>query len=327
VQERFTSKTLSVLSEPGLSVAGLAEFRFTDHYSIFHLGKMPDEIPSKGEAVCRMAVANMHILAAAGVPTHFRRAVGVDRMEFQLLRILNPARDRIQPGGRSYFVPLQVVFRNSLPAGASIFRRLVDGEVTLQELGLVNNPKPGSRLSRPVIEYMTKLDEIDNFISRATAQELAGLTDAQMGRLDDLVRLVDEVLSEKARSVGLDLADGKLEFGIDEQGHPLLVDTAGAPDESRFLVGDQHISKQVLRDCYSATGLRTQVRQWAARGRPPEEKPSPPSLGKHRIALVSDMYKALCERWLDASFWSVPDLETVMCALHQLTPLELTDAR
>ncbi len=327
MQERFTSKNLTILRKPAAGIPGLGEFQFTDDYSIFHLGKMPDRIPAKGEAGCRIAVANLQALEAEGIPTHFHRAVGKDRMEFQLLRILNPADKPIQRGEHAYFVPLQVIFRNSLPQGASVFQRLAQGEVSLQSLGLKSLPEPGVRLSHPLIEYMSKLDEIDEFISRSAAQELAGLTDIQMNRLDELVRQVNEVISNKARAVDLYLADGKLEFGVDQNGDLLLVDIVGTPDESRFLLKEQHISKQVLRDCYENTQLREQVKRWAARGRPAAERPMPSSLGTREISIVSEMYKSLCERWLGASVWGAADLETVTEALQQLKTVGGTDIK
>ncbi|WP_323137775.1 phosphoribosylaminoimidazolesuccinocarboxamide synthase [Streptomyces anulatus] len=48
-------------------------FEYTDHYTVFHYGRMPDQIPGKGEAICRMAHFNFLLLEDAGVATHFRR--------------------------------------------------------------------------------------------------------------------------------------------------------------------------------------------------------------------------------------------------------------
>lgn len=320
MQDRFTAKSLSVIEPPEAGKPGVGEFHFTDHYSIFDFGKMPDQLPGKGEALCRMAVYNLQLLEASGIPTHFRRAVGGDRIQFDLLRVIFPTSETIETGTRGYFVPLQVVFRNSLPSGASVFRRLADGKITLEALGLEKLPEPGVPLARPIIEYMTKLEDLDRFIPRETARMLAGLTPLQMSRIDDLVRRVDEVLSVKAHSVGLILADAKLEFGIDEHGEPLLVDVAGTPDESRFLLKDQHISKQVLRDWSSGTGLREEVHRWANRGRSPAGKPVPDRLSPSQTQVASDMYKSLCERWVGETFWGAPDLEALLPELRAIAP-------
>jgi phosphoribosylaminoimidazole-succinocarboxamide synthase len=322
MQERFTSRVLNVLREPAAGQPGIGEFHFTDHYSIYDLGKMPDQLPGKGEATCRIATRNFRELAARGIPTHFLGSPADDRMQFQLLRIIFPQWEAIRHGTLGYFVPLQVVFRNRLPAGASVFRRLANGTITPADLGLDAPPQPGMPLRRPLIEYMTKLDEMDEYIPRAAARELAGLTEAQMQRLETLTLAANEVLAQLAREAGLCLADGKLEFGVDGRGDLMLVDVAGAPDDTRYLLGECHISKQVLRDCYEHTGLRQQVLQWAARGRLPGSRPSPPSLGPVRIGIVADMYKSLCERWVQSRIWGAPDLQTVMHRLATLPPLE-----
>lgn len=318
MQDRFTAKSLSVIQQAEPGKCGVGEFQFTDHYSVFDFGKMPDQLPGKGAAMCKMAVYNLELLGANGVPTHFRRAVGDDRMQFSLLRVIFPTEQVIAPGTRAYFVPLQVVFRNTLPPGASVFRRLATGQITPRDLGLESAPKPGVTLARPVIEYMTKLEDLDRFIAREDARVLAGLTHAQLERLDALVLHVNEVLSEKARSVGLTLADAKLEFGIDEQREPVLVDVAGTPDETRFILEGQHISKQVLRHCNSGNGLRDEVHRWANRGRSPTDKPVPARLSPAVIKTASDMYKSLCERWVGASLWGAPSLEQLLPSIREM---------
>lgn len=321
MQERFTSRNLSILTPQRAELPGVGEFQFTDHYSIYDLGKMPDRIPGKGEAMCRMAVANFEALHVRKVPTHFLSTPCADKMVFKLLRVIYPTRERIERGTRAYFVPLQVVFRNQLPTGASVFRRLASGQITPRDIGLDDVPQPGHILKKPIIEYMTKLDEIDEFIPRDTAQELAGLNDHQLKRLEEIVLETNEVLSDNAQAAGLRLADGKLEFGIGADGEVLLVDVAGTPDETRYLLGEQHISKQVLRDCYASTGLREEVKLWASLGRPPEMRPSPATLSASTVALISDMYKALCERWTRTRIWGAPDLADVIRVLCEQRPL------
>ncbi len=322
MQERFTSRALKVVREPASGAPGIGEFRFTDHYSIYDLGKMPDQLPGKGEATCRIAARNFRELAAQGIPTHYLGSPAHDRIEFQLLQVIYPQRERIRPGTVGYFVPLQVVFRNRLPPGASVFRRLAGGTITPADLGLDASPQPGVQLPRPLIEYMTKLDEMDEYIPRAAARELAGLTEMQMKRIEELVLAVNQVLARMAREAALCLADGKLEFGVDGRGELMVVDVAGAPDDTRYLLGERHVSKQVLRDCYEGTGLRQQVRQWAVQGRPAGARPSPPSLGPLRIGIVADMYQALCERWVQSRIWGAPDLEAVMHRLATLAPMQ-----
>ena len=53
--KRWSTKNLHVIEPPTDTNSGVGVFEFTDDYSIFHFGKMPDQIEGKGEALCRMA--------------------------------------------------------------------------------------------------------------------------------------------------------------------------------------------------------------------------------------------------------------------------------
>jgi phosphoribosylaminoimidazole-succinocarboxamide synthase len=59
---------------------------------------------------------------------------------------------------------------------------------------------------------------------------------------------------------GLELADGKLEWAIDEDGQVLLVDAIG-PDELRILRDGKQLSKEFLRTHYRGTDWYGQIKQ------------------------------------------------------------------
>src|SRR6056297_1531788 len=64
------------VDEPATADAlGRGAFVFTDDYSVFDWGKMPDTIPDKGASLCAMGAFNFELLEAAGVPTHYRGVV------------------------------------------------------------------------------------------------------------------------------------------------------------------------------------------------------------------------------------------------------------
>lgn len=81
-----STKNLHVIEPPTPSREGIGVFEYTDHYTVFHYGRMPDQIPGKGEAICRMAHFNFLLLEDAGVATHFRRLLAPNRIEFTLAR-------------------------------------------------------------------------------------------------------------------------------------------------------------------------------------------------------------------------------------------------
>jgi phosphoribosylaminoimidazole-succinocarboxamide synthase len=309
--KRWSTKDCEILEAPTVDRLGRARFHFTDDYSVFHYSKMPDRIPDKGAALARMAAFSLQHLDRAGVPTHLIGFTPPAALEVRLARILDPAEMRLSPHHRCRLVPLQVIYRNSVPENASLRRRLALGRVDLDDLGLDALPEPDTVLDRPIIEYTTKLEEIDRFVSRGEAAELAGLSQGQQTRIEEITRTVAREITALAETRGLQCADGKIEFALDAAGEPLLVDTAGTPDENRLLLGGVNVTKQVLRDYYLALGLEHDVQAWAAAGRPRASWPSPSPLPADLLTLVADLYRALCERWTGTRVWDAPPLEEV----------------
>jgi phosphoribosylaminoimidazole-succinocarboxamide synthase len=316
----FSTKNLQILEQPTGRRSGVGVFEFTDDYSIFHFGKFPDKIPGKGEASCRIAAFNFDLLAKAGVRTHYRGFRPPNHLEFTLLRRLDPQVRPLGPADVNHLIPLQVIFRNSIPEGSSVIRRLRLGRLTPGDIGLTEAPRPGTVLIRPVIEYTTKLEEIDRFIDRAGARAIGGLSAQQLDALEETTRLIDDVVTEHARSVGLVHADGKVEFGRDPDGELLLVDHAGTPDEARFTLDGTHVSKQVLRDYYASTGIQGQVEEWVRTGRPRATWPAPDPLPAEVVRLTGEMYRSLCEVWTGSRIWGAEDLDVVLQRLRSAVP-------
>jgi phosphoribosylaminoimidazole-succinocarboxamide synthase len=316
--KRWSVKSLTVVRAPDGDREGIGIFDFTDDYSVFHYGKMPDRIPGKGEALCRMAVTNLEKLEAEGIETHFRRFIPPNRMEVRLLRILDPDYGELYPNARNCLIPLQVIFRNLLPHGCSVFRRLASEELLTERLGLEQAPEPGHVLAQPFIEFTTKLEEIDRFVTDPDAQCLACLNDRQMERIKDLTLRINDWVTHRAKSVGLVHADGKVEFGLSGSGEIILVDVAGTTDDNRFLLGDFHVSKQVMRDVYETSDLGAQVRSWAAKGIPREDWPRAPSLPRELLPAISNQYKAMAETWTGQRFWGAPSLADAVRSLKTI---------
>lgn len=73
---RVTSvKEFRIEREATADSLGAGSFVFTDDYSVFDWGKMPDQIPEKGASLCTMGAFNFELLEAEGVPTHYRGVV------------------------------------------------------------------------------------------------------------------------------------------------------------------------------------------------------------------------------------------------------------
>jgi phosphoribosylaminoimidazole-succinocarboxamide synthase len=64
-------KDLRVEAAPTKDGLGRGVFEFSDRYSVFDWGEMPDLIPRKGAALCTMGAYNFELLEAEGVATHY----------------------------------------------------------------------------------------------------------------------------------------------------------------------------------------------------------------------------------------------------------------
>jgi phosphoribosylaminoimidazole-succinocarboxamide synthase len=290
---------------------GVGVFEFRDDYSIFDYGRMPDTIPGKGEALARMGAWNLRrISEELGIKTHLRGFEEPRRMEVSLVRILYPQRGEIRPGSRNYLVPLEVIFRNSLPPGSSIFKALDRGELTPGDLGLERRPEPGHVFEQPYLDFTTKLETSDRRLRADEAREMAGLSGEEFERVKDIALKVNGFLTRRAESLGLEHPDGKIELAMGPDRELLVVDVCGTPDENRFLLDGFHISKQVLRDYYRKTPWYPEFEK-AIKALPREQWPRPERLPPEFVNAVSSMYKSLCERWVGERLWGLSLEEAV----------------
>ena len=99
-------KDLKVIRAAEAEKMGIGHFHFSDRYSVFDWGEMPDLITNKGKALCMMSAYFFERLEESGISTHYRGLVEegtvknltdlsapVDTMEVSLVRVLSPATD------------------------------------------------------------------------------------------------------------------------------------------------------------------------------------------------------------------------------------------
>ncbi|TFH43245.1 MAG: phosphoribosylaminoimidazolesuccinocarboxamide synthase, partial [Chrysiogenales bacterium] len=98
-------KDLKVAKKPTDVQAGEGVFTFSDRYSVFDWGEMPDHIDGKGKALCVIGAYFFEKLHDAGIDSHYRGIVdgenGVRRlkeareapaaMAVNLYRVIRPA--------------------------------------------------------------------------------------------------------------------------------------------------------------------------------------------------------------------------------------------
>lgn len=240
-------------------------FEYTDDYSVFDWGKMPDTIPGKGEVLARLgewffrALEDPEQWRAAGLAEnpaikpwlpihhHFVERQGnrlkVVRVEVPKIR---PGQvggsavyDYSYPSAARQLLPLEVIFRFGVPAGSSLLQRKDWYPFDIFE---------GAEFAEPLVEFSTKLESKDRMVSY---QEAALILKGQLGLLEQIhgkTLAVAAFLKHAFAKRGLKLWDGKLEWAHVD-GRVTLVDSIG-PDELRVGEGELVFSKQFLRDFY-----------------------------------------------------------------------------
>ncbi|GAH59187.1 unnamed protein product, partial [marine sediment metagenome] len=131
-------------------------------------------------------------------------------------------------------VPLEVIFRNSLPAGSSVFKRLEKGELVLKELGLEKMPIPGENLEKPFLDVSTKLEESDRYMNWKEAKKITNFSESQLSEIRNITTIVNKLITEEANRIGLKYEDGKIEFGLDVNKKLLIVDVLGTLETISF---------------------------------------------------------------------------------------------
>jgi len=294
-------------------------FEYSDAYSVFDWGRMPDFLSRKGEALAVLAAdffeklekpevwrefskssealvlrkANRfgaifnelgEELQAVGLRTHYLGAVlernskvneihpkKIHEVQLPFRSVLVRQVAVVKPSwvsvmGRSlpdYFqvgkapaprlVPLEVVFRFNCSEKSSIYERASKDPAYLASLGFPDaKAEIGAKWDFPVLELFTKLESTDRPVPLSEALAISGLSAIQLQEVLLKTAWVAGLLRFWFLKADLELADGKLEWAIAEDGKCFLVDAIG-PDELRILKNGTQLSKEFLRVYYRDT--------------------------------------------------------------------------
>jgi len=218
-------------------------FKFSDRYSIFDYGEMPDHIANKGINTAKFTTAIFKKFEKnLGIKTHLLK--NGDLPDEIIVKKFNVPRDFdsslfYSKRPINAFIPLEVIFRFGAPVGSSLIKR---------------GFKPMEKFNSPMIEFTTKLENIDRLIDPDEAMKIAGLNHLEMEKLSIMASNLAYELRNLVEISGLTLWDGKFEFAFGEsinqsEREIVLVDSISL-DELRITYEDVPLSKEILRQIY-----------------------------------------------------------------------------
>ena len=348
-------KEFRVDREPTDSDLGAGRFVFTDAYSVFDWGQMPDAIPEKGASLCTMGAFNFERLAATGIPTHYEGVVTDDGEVVELAACEQPPTEMAiqltqvpdlpyrgddadfdsdaadtdaydydayhDAAGENFLIPLEIVFRNTVPVGSSLRKR---GEPADYGLDVDAWPDASVELPEPVVEFSTKYEEQDRYLSRDEAETIAGA--AALDDLESVALSVNDLLNEQAADAGFTHEDGKIEC-LYYDGEIRVADVVGTFDENRFSAEGHQLSKEVIRQYYKreqpdwveAVGAaKANVADADGADWRPLCEIDPISLPDEVLTAVADMYTAGANAYTGTEWFDAPSLDDAVDVINEL---------
>jgi len=293
-----------------------------------------------------MGAFNFEHLAENGVPTHYEGVVDdgeivaladceqpPSEMAIQLTQVPDlPYRGGTTAeaydyeayhaaAGEHFLIPLEIVFRNTVPVGSSLRTRgaPADYGLTVDEW-----PEEKVELPEPVVEFSTKYEEQDRYLDRAEADRIAG--PAEIDALKSVALSVNERLNEQAADADFTHEDGKIEC-LYHDGEIRVADVVGTFDENRFSVEGHQLSKEVIRQYYkreqpewvdAVSAAKANVADADGADWRPLCAIEPISLPEEVLTAVADMYTAGANAYTGTEWFDAPSLSGAVDAIAEL---------
>lgn len=273
-------------------------FRFTDHFSVFDVGRARQTIPDKDQAVCACAVKSFRIAEEIGVPTHF-----VEQMDEITIRVKEAQIivGRNLTTDQNYVVPAEWIYR--LRVAGSILRDFQSDKKKPKNYGLPAGviPPEGSPFPYPIHHSTTKFEDFDRDLTNAGVCKLSGITLDDQNQYWSMIDRLTGAIALQLASAGFALLDGKMEVLMGHGRVKLIGDVFGTPDEDRFvplakLRGGvvEHYSKEFVRQYLIGIGYKAKLDQARAAGK---NDPPIPRLPDNILGEVSQRYKIVAEAY------------------------------
>lgn len=273
-------------------------FEFTDTYSVFDWGKMPDLLAHKAEALTILASEIFERLEKPETWKEFSRTAGALALrKFNRFgSAFNEIGEELQAEGlRTHYLGVldalslkQEVEPKRISECKETVRRMVVRQVSVikptltQLMGrTISDYEPTRRaavprliplevafrfgippgqVDFPVLELFTKLEHTDRPVDLAEALAISGVTAKQLQEMLLKSAWVAGALKAWSGRLGFDLADGKLEWALGEDGKVFLVDAIGL-DELNLLREGVSFSKEFLQGYYQNSSWHEKIQK------------------------------------------------------------------
>ncbi len=174
---------------------------FKDDATAFNALKK-EKFEGKGKLNCLISARIFEILIKKNIPTHFIELENENTMIAKKIKV----------------IPLEIVLRN-----------IAYGSLCKQ-----TTIKPGTFLSKPLIDIYLKNDELnDPLITKDRIELMNILSSDDLKLIINLTLKVNKILKSFLKNIQLQLVDFKLEFGYDFENNILLGDEI-SPDNCRL---------------------------------------------------------------------------------------------
>jgi len=174
---------------------------FKDDATAFNALKK-EKFEGKGKLNCLISAKIFEILIKKNIPTHFIQLENENTMIAKKIKV----------------IPLEIVLRNT--AYGSLCK-----QTTI---------KPGTLLSKPLIDIYLKNDELnDPLLTKDRIELMNILSSDDLEVIIDLTLKINVILKSFFKNIQLQLVDFKLEFGYDFKNNILLGDEI-SPDNCRL---------------------------------------------------------------------------------------------
>jgi len=177
------------------------KIEFKDDATAFNALKK-EKFEGKGKLNCQISAKIFEILIEKNIPTHFIELENENTMIAKKVRV----------------IPLEIVLRNT--AYGSLCK-----QTTI---------KPGTFLSKPLIDIYLKNDELnDPLITKDRIELMSILSSDDLELIINLTLKINLILKSFFKNIQLQLVDFKLEFGYDSRNNIILGDEI-SPDNCRL---------------------------------------------------------------------------------------------